>query len=80
MPGNAGEHARRQIRGAPKTLNRLVGFIEVKAGINTKAKSMKTYRERYQPEKAILLSGCGINQMDNGLLHTPLYLAGMTTS
>jgi predicted AAA+ superfamily ATPase len=54
--------------------------IEVKAGINTKAKSMKTYRERYQPEKAILFSGCGINQMDNGLLHTPLYLAGMTKS
>jgi hypothetical protein len=41
---------------------------------------MKTYRERYQPEKAILFSGCGINQMDNRLLHTPLYLAGMTKS
>jgi hypothetical protein len=53
------------------------GFL---ADINTKAKSMKTYRERYQPEKAILFSGCGINQMDNGLLHTPLYLAGMTKS
>ncbi len=50
--------------------------IEVKAGVNTKAKSMKTYREKYAPENAILYSGLGANQRDQGLLHAPLYLAG----
>jgi predicted AAA+ superfamily ATPase len=50
--------------------------IEVKAGVNTKAKSMRTYRRAYQPEKAILFSGLGANQFDRGLLHAPLYLAG----
>jgi len=50
--------------------------VEVKAGVNTKAKSMQTYRNVHQPEKAILLSGLGANQFDRGLLHAPLYLAG----
>jgi predicted AAA+ superfamily ATPase len=49
--------------------------IEVKAGVNTKAKSMQTYREKFAPRNAILLSGQGTNQMDQGLLHAPLYLA-----
>lgn len=51
--------------------------VEVKAGLNTKAKSMKVFREKYRPERAILFSGVGINQLDQGLLHAPLYLAGM---
>jgi predicted AAA+ superfamily ATPase len=50
--------------------------IEVKAGVNTKAKSMQTYRHAHGPEKAILFSGLGVNQLDQGLLHAPLYLAG----
>ncbi|OGV85418.1 MAG: hypothetical protein A2340_04745 [Lentisphaerae bacterium RIFOXYB12_FULL_60_10] len=50
--------------------------IEVKAGLNTKAKSMQTYRSAHKPEKAILFSGLGANQLDRGLLHAPLYLAG----
>jgi len=50
--------------------------VEVKAGVNTKAKSMKTYREKYAPKQAILFSGQGANQNDHGLLHAPLYLAG----
>ncbi len=50
--------------------------VEVKAGVNTKAKSMKTYREKYAPEDAILFSGQGAHQRDRGLLHAPLYLAG----
>jgi len=53
--------------------------VEVKAGVNTKAKSMKTYREKYTPKNAILLSGQGSCQKDNGLLHAPLYLAGSVT-
>jgi len=50
--------------------------VEVKAGVNTKAKSMKTYREKYAPGIAMLFSGQGSNQYDHGLLHAPLYLAG----
>lgn len=50
--------------------------IEVKAGVNTKAKSMQTYRQKYAPERSILFSGLGALQLDNGLLHAPLYLAG----
>jgi len=49
--------------------------IEVKAGINTKAKSMRVFREKYSPELAVLLSAQGANQQDHGLLHAPLYLA-----
>jgi predicted AAA+ superfamily ATPase len=49
--------------------------IEVKAGVNTKAKSMQTYRDKFSPRNAFLLSGQGTNQMDQGLLHAPLYLA-----
>ena len=50
--------------------------LEVKAGINTKAKSMQVFREKYSPEKAVLFSAQGTNQLDKGLLHVPLYLAG----
>lgn len=50
--------------------------IEVKAGVNTKAKSMQTYRDKYAPANAVLFSGQGANQLDHGLLHAPIYLAG----
>lgn len=49
--------------------------IEVKAGINTKAKSMRVFRQKYSPERAVLLTAQGTNQQDDGLLHAPLYLA-----
>jgi predicted AAA+ superfamily ATPase len=49
--------------------------IEVKAGINTKAKSMQVFRAKYSPQKAVLFSGLGTNQLDGGLLHAPMYLA-----
>jgi uncharacterized protein len=49
--------------------------IEVKAGINTKAKSMRVFRQKYSPERAVLLTAQGANQQDDGLLHAPLYLA-----
>ena len=49
--------------------------VEVKSGLNTKAKSMGVFRRKYSPELAILLSAQGANQQDNGLLHAPLYLA-----
>jgi predicted AAA+ superfamily ATPase len=53
--------------------------IEVKAGLNTKAKSMRVFREKHNPEVAVLFSAVGANQFDNGLLHAPLYLSGTTT-
>lgn len=49
--------------------------VEVKAGLNTKAKSMRVFRQKYSPEQAVLLSAQGANQADCGLLHAPLYLA-----
>jgi predicted AAA+ superfamily ATPase len=49
--------------------------VEVKAGINTKAKSMRVFRQKYSPELAVLLTAQGANQQDNGLRHAPLYLA-----
>ena len=45
------------------------------AGINTKAKSMRVFRQKYAPKLAVLLTAQGANQQDNGLLHAPLYLA-----
>jgi len=51
--------------------------IEVKAGVNTKAKSMRAFREKHNPEIAVLFSAVGANQFDNGLLHAPLYLSGV---
>jgi hypothetical protein len=52
--------------------------VEVKAGINTKAKSMRVFRQKYSPELAVLLTAQGANQQDHGLLHAPLYLASCT--
>jgi len=52
--------------------------IEVKAGLNTKAKSLRVFREKYAPPTAVLLTALGANQLDDGLLHAPLYLAGNT--
>ena len=43
--------------------------VEVKAGLNTKARSMQVYRTRYSPPLAILFSGLGTNQIDNALSH-----------
>jgi predicted AAA+ superfamily ATPase len=50
--------------------------VEVKAGLNTKAKSMQVFRGKYAPERAVLFSAQGTHQFDHGLLHAPLYLAG----
>ncbi len=52
--------------------------IEVKAGLNTKAKSLRVFRHKYEPQTAVLLTAVGANQLDKGLMHAPLYLAGET--
>ena len=49
--------------------------VEVKAGINTKAKSLKVFRERYHPQQSLLLTAAEIRNMGEGRVHLPLYLA-----
>lgn len=46
--------------------------IEVKSGENVQAKSLKIYREEYQPELAVRMSLKGLEKND-GLLNIPLY-------
>ena len=46
--------------------------IEVKAGVNKKAKSLQVYKEFYLPIKRFLLSGCNLSLSNS---HYPLYLA-----
>ena len=47
--------------------------VEVKSGLNVKAKSLKTYRENYNPAKALRFSMQNLRE-DNGLLNIPLGL------
>lgn len=47
--------------------------IEVKAGINSKAKSMKVFRERYQPKNAFLISGAPLHLSQKSISYLPLY-------
>lgn len=49
--------------------------IEVKARINTKAKSLKIYKERYSPKTSILLSGRPMLRSINKTMQLPLYAA-----
>lgn len=47
--------------------------VEVKAEENLKAKSLKTYREKYHPAVSIRTSLSNYRQEDNGLINLPLY-------
>lgn len=49
--------------------------VEVKSGQSVNAKSLKVYRERYQPQLAIRASLKNL-RLDDGLLNVPLYLLG----
>ena len=46
--------------------------IEVKSGLNVKARSLKVYRENYNPELSIRFSLLPLKE-NNGLLNIPLY-------
>jgi predicted AAA+ superfamily ATPase len=46
--------------------------VEVKAGENLQAKSLKVYRERYNPRLAIRTSLSNL-RLDNGLINIPLF-------
>ena len=47
--------------------------VEVKAGQNLQARSLKVYRERYNPELSIRTSLSNL-RLDDGLLNIPLYV------
>ena len=49
--------------------------IEVKAGINTKAKSLKIFQEKYSPQKSIILTGNPVLESKGTLEFLPLYMA-----
>lgn len=49
--------------------------IEVKSGTSVKAKSLKTFRDKYDPKLSIRFSLKGL-EYNNGLLNLPVYLAG----
>lgn len=47
--------------------------IEVKATVNLKAKSLASYRQKYEPKKAVRTSLAGFEE-NNGLFNIPLYM------
>lgn len=50
--------------------------IEVKSGNNVKAKSLRTFRDNYEPKLSIRFSLKPL-KYDDGLLNMPIYLAGI---
>lgn len=50
--------------------------IEVKAGLQTKAKSLSVFRQKYQPAYSLLLSGVIGRREQNDVFRWPLYTAG----
>lgn len=51
--------------------------IEVKSGTNVKAKSLKVFRDNYNPKLSIRFSLKPL-EYNNGLLNLPIYLAGLS--
>lgn len=51
----------------------LVISVEVKASVNLKAKSLASYRQKYQPKISIRTTLAGF-EVNNGLYNLPLYL------
>ena len=49
--------------------------IEVKAGINTKAKSLAVFTDKYDPPRSVLLSGNQVLPNRGKRQFLPLYLA-----
>ena len=47
--------------------------LEVKAEENLKAKSLKTYREKFKPALSIRASMANYREEDDGLVNIPLY-------
>ncbi len=49
--------------------------VEVKAGLNTKAKSLQVFKNKYKPERSLLLSGMPKAHSNRDHMRLPLYLA-----
>ena len=49
--------------------------VEVKAGINTKAKSLSVFRAKFRPRHSLLLTAAPMASMGDASAHLPLYLA-----
>lgn len=49
--------------------------VEVKAGINTKAKSLRVFHEKFRPRRSLLLTAAPMSMPGAGRAHLPLYLA-----
>ena len=47
--------------------------VEVKAEENLRAKSLKTYREKYDPDVCVRTSMSNYRNENNGLINLPLY-------
>lgn len=55
--------------------------LEVKSGSNIKAKSLKSFSEKYKPAEQIILSGRSFSiNKSQGIYYYPLYLAGKLLS
>ena len=51
--------------------------IEVKSGINKKAKSLRVFLERYKPKHSFLISANPLELKKTGLSHVPLYATAL---
>ena len=74
-PTYSWEYARSEIEFLFKSDNGMIIPIEVKSGKRTRAKSLATYVQRYQPEKTIKLIGSSGSLENHEALVLPLYYA-----
>ncbi len=74
-PSYSWEYARSEIEFLLKADNGSIIPIEVKSGKRTRAKSLASYVQRYQPEKTIKLIGSSGSLDDNDAIVLPLYYA-----
>jgi predicted AAA+ superfamily ATPase len=54
--------------------------VEVKSGLNTKAKRLQVFKEKYKTKTSLLLSGLPKDHKENKTLCLPLYLASVFPS
>ena len=75
-PTYSWEHARAEIEFVIKAQNGDIIPVEVKSGKRTRAKSLASYVQRYQPTKTLKLIGSTGSLDDPKALVAPLYYAG----
>ncbi len=76
-PTYAWQQARSEVECLLKTKNGEIIPVEVKSGERTRAKSLRSYIERYAPSRALkLIGGYSADAGDRGTMVWPLYDAG----